>query len=540
MTFLPIVGRELAVAARRAGTYWLRFWAAAGALGVFFILRLGRANPATIPPGRDIFNALGVATLVFSMLAGVFLTADSLSCEKREGTLGLLFLTDLKGYDVVLGKLAAHSLRAFFGLLAVLPVFALPLLMGGTSGGELWRMALALTVTLIYSLSVGIVVSSSCTDARRAITGTLLWMLVSGGILPALWWLAPKLFSARQLAGFPRLDFLLWPSPVYAYVNGFDASYVSRFGAEGYWRSLTVIAFMAAAAIVAASLILPRSWRRSSAGERESKAARRGFFSRFQKSRRQPGMLDGNPFYWLALGGCASQGAMNGVFLIFLPLWVIFMFVSLDGSKSHAPVLVCFFVAIGLHVTAKLLVAVESARRFSQDRQSGALELLLATPLRVQAILDGQRQALATHFKGALWVLCLVNVALAGWVLGFPGPLEMDPEDQGIFIELFAGGFLVLLLDFRALVWAGMWNGLSARNHPRAALRTVGQVMLIPWVMMFLLIFMERHVNGAGEAALIFALWFGAGIVVDVVVIARAKGRLADRFRSAVAGSYRR
>ena len=29
-------------------------------------------------------------------------TADSLSAEKREGTLGLLFLTDLRGYDVVL------------------------------------------------------------------------------------------------------------------------------------------------------------------------------------------------------------------------------------------------------------------------------------------------------------------------------------------------------------------------------------------------------------------------------------------------------
>jgi hypothetical protein len=135
-------------------------------------------------------------------------------------------------------------------------------------------------------------------------------------------------------------------------------------------------------------------------------------------------------------------------------------------------------------------------------------------------------------------VLCLVNVALAGWVLGFPGPLDMNPEDQGIFIELFAGGFLVLLLDFRAVVWAGMWNGLSARNHPRAVLRTLGQVMMIPWVMMFLIIFLNMG-SGLGNPAPLFALWFCMGIVVDVVVIARARDRLASRFRSAVARDYR-
>ena len=36
--------------------------------------------------------------------------------------LGLLFLTDLRGHDIVLGKLAATSLRAVFGLVAIVPV----------------------------------------------------------------------------------------------------------------------------------------------------------------------------------------------------------------------------------------------------------------------------------------------------------------------------------------------------------------------------------------------------------------------------------
>ena len=71
------------------------------------------------------------------LFSGVFLTADSLSGEKREGTLGLLFLTDLKGYDVVFGKLIATSLNGFYALLAIFPVLALPLVMGGVTFWEL-------------------------------------------------------------------------------------------------------------------------------------------------------------------------------------------------------------------------------------------------------------------------------------------------------------------------------------------------------------------------------------------------------------------
>jgi len=39
--------------------------------------------------------------------AACALTADTLSGESREGTLGLLFLTDLRSWDVTLGKLAS-------------------------------------------------------------------------------------------------------------------------------------------------------------------------------------------------------------------------------------------------------------------------------------------------------------------------------------------------------------------------------------------------------------------------------------------------
>jgi hypothetical protein len=77
MMFLPIVGRELRVAARRPSTHGLRFFAALGFLLVWFALSLG-AQTYTRPleAGRNLFHALGVLGLGFTLLAGVFLTAD--------------------------------------------------------------------------------------------------------------------------------------------------------------------------------------------------------------------------------------------------------------------------------------------------------------------------------------------------------------------------------------------------------------------------------------------------------------------------------
>src|SRR5688572_22343582 len=144
MTFFPVVERELRVLARSRRLYWGRFVSAQIALALvawtwFTISSASGANAA-----RHIFTGLSILTFGYCLLFGSFLTADSISEEKREGTLGLLFLTDLKGYDVAFGKLAANSLQAIYNLLAIFPVLSIPLLLGGLAGAEVFRMTLVL------------------------------------------------------------------------------------------------------------------------------------------------------------------------------------------------------------------------------------------------------------------------------------------------------------------------------------------------------------------------------------------------------------
>ena len=163
MTFLPIVARELRVASRRRGTYWSRAVTAVLTILVgLFVYMDSRWKPSH-EMGRDLFEDISVLAFIYCLATGVRSTADCLSEEKREGTLGLLFLTDLKGYDVVGGKLVATSLNAFYGLIAIFPVLAIPLLMGGITNGEFWRMALVLANTFLFSLSIGMFMSSIST-----------------------------------------------------------------------------------------------------------------------------------------------------------------------------------------------------------------------------------------------------------------------------------------------------------------------------------------------------------------------------------------
>jgi ABC-type transport system involved in multi-copper enzyme maturation permease subunit len=192
MTCLPIVEREMRVASRRLTTYWQRSLVVLVTLVILGTAHSFQAAGQTAPAqvGKQLFTGLALLAFGYALLAGLYFTSDCLSEERREGTLGLLFLTPLKGGDVTLGKMAIHSFHAFYGLLAIFPVLAIPMLLGGVTGTELWRVVLILVNTLFFSLSAGLLVSSVCRLQIKAVglTATLIIAVTCGaGLLVLLW-----------------------------------------------------------------------------------------------------------------------------------------------------------------------------------------------------------------------------------------------------------------------------------------------------------------------------------------------------------------
>ncbi|WCJ59619.1 ABC transporter permease subunit [Fontisphaera persica] len=186
MVWFPIERRELLVFSRRPATYSRRLLVPVAVLCVvFLIFRSEGARLDQHEQGMYIFHTTAWITFFYALLSGFVLTSDCLSKEKREHTLGLLFLTDLRSFDIVLGKLVSHSIVALSGLVATLPLLMLPVLMGGITFRQVWQMAATLLCTMLLSLAAGLFASSLFRNGRVA-TGLALFLLVFlclGGLL---------------------------------------------------------------------------------------------------------------------------------------------------------------------------------------------------------------------------------------------------------------------------------------------------------------------------------------------------------------------
>src|SRR5215472_9967170 len=167
MTLLPIVERELRVQARRPGTQWSRCLVAtfAALVSLQSVVFFGRSL-STGSSGSTAFSALAWLGLLLAC-GSAAATADSISSERREGTLGLLFLTDLRSSDVLLAKITAAGLASFYALMGFVPVLALAFLEGGVTGRQVASTGVALLNLIFVSLSLGLWCSTRAHDQYR-------------------------------------------------------------------------------------------------------------------------------------------------------------------------------------------------------------------------------------------------------------------------------------------------------------------------------------------------------------------------------------
>src|SRR5204863_10091529 len=113
MRFLIIAEQELRVGARQKRTHRIRWITAA----VFFLLLAWLFWVFDSFRAPRVFRIYSTITFFYCLIIGTVRTADCLSSEKREGTLGLLFLTNLNGPEIIGGKLCSSALAATYGLL---------------------------------------------------------------------------------------------------------------------------------------------------------------------------------------------------------------------------------------------------------------------------------------------------------------------------------------------------------------------------------------------------------------------------------------
>jgi len=522
MTFLPIVERELRVTARRPGTYWMRAAVVLVMVVVSAWVFAVNQGTRTSEIGQILFLVLTGGAGLYCLFAGVRSTADCLSEEKRDGTLGLLFLTNLRGYDIVLGKLAANSLGTIYGVLSIIPVLGIPILLGGTSAGQFARVSVALMVMLFFSLTAGMLASAVCRSSRKARALAFVMIFFFTACVPALGaWIAHTARSDELVKPF------LLTSPIFSYVAGLDWQFV-QLGDAYYWSTSTILV-LALCFLGLAALATPRSWQDRPVGNRPQDSTAATSNAELRNRAFRTGLLDVNPFYWLAARPRSRiwyvWGGFGFVGLIWL--WGLFKF-----GRDWFNVAIYVATAYFLNSMLKVWAASETCRQIASERKNGTLELLLATPLSVGQIISGQRLALQRQFGAPILAALLLEIFMLNALLH---DSSQGANDRTMWLWLWLLAMLVLLLDVAAFFWMGLWMGLTARDARRAYSWTISAILVLPWVL-YAGFLGALGVGVFGPAhdvtwKTFLGVWFFFGLAVDIFFALTCRYRLWSEFR---------
>lgn len=509
MNFLPVVQRELLVAARKGSGAWFRFSAVLLGTGFFLLLWSTpiRAQPQVV--SDVVFRVLASALFGFALMSGGLFTADSLTSEKRAGTLGLLFLTELRGYDIILGKLVATSLRAVYAVIAMIPVLALPVLVGGVSGGQVFRTVTVILLTMGLSLSFGMMASVFARDFRSALLAALLGIgLLSVGLDGASWgWQRIFRRSALGVQSFSPTAAFRWAhsEPRTAPVRH------QAFQMAVKKQGLVTVVLLAVASFLVRDYrdrVLETPPLRDGEGK-PRKGALVGY-----RHIHWGLLLEQKPYAWFQRVMRPVPFEFTAVFYGLGFLLAVGLVASMAATTQAAAIWAvgaCLALLWALHLLLKVQVAIASTRGIVEDRTSGALELLVAAGQGRDEILRGHHTALLQQYR----VPALVLVGLQFLPLL---RLSMNdlPVSAGIgVVLLLIYGVAVLTFDLETLAMVGFRHGLREADPQTAFRATFMQVMMPGWVGMLPLAMLAALGGGTSLLWLAFHLWlFATGYMV--------------------------
>ena len=484
MHSLPLIIRELRRTSRRPRTY--RDRVALVSLGFVILAYVSFASELNVFPigpskGRAALLAVAYLLMFCSLVAGVFVTADCLSEDRREGTLGLLFLTPLRGIDILLGKLVSTSLNIVYSIAGLLPIFALTILLGGVSLAELIRLALALGSALFLSLATGLFVSNLTDDARKATT--------TGFGIVFFIALGPYIYLSWRRYHMPNMnpaDFweILKFSPLYT-LEASGAVGTAAFNVEKFQTSLAIVSVLGGILFLVTAILLQRTFQRtgsradnqvrptapsssaSSSSALPQSLARRAIFRKSS--------LDHSPFSWLVdrAGTKPYLVDLLGAAFVGINLWVYW----LVGFFSEVNIFLWYF-TLGF---LKIWCLVEVVSRVFDERKMGTFELLLTSPLRLQGIVHGIDRALFRQFGRGFLEQAIIGLILYLTIHRFAVP-EIAADFKSIYIPVILLG----ALDLWALKWMGLWSALKGRSSSRALGQPILRLLLLPWLLAWL------------------------------------------------------
>ncbi len=422
MTVLPVIVRELRAESRRGFTYWLRVLGGGALIGAAAVYAFGTGLSPN--QGDELFLLLQTTLITAIWILVPLATADCISRERREGTLGLLFLTPLTGRDIVIAKGLVHGLRALTLCLAALPVLTIPFLMGGVDWKDAVLSGVVSFSSLCWALAAGLLASSICkhrvpAQVLAAGLGFLFFLVVQGLSWPAAYQLP---LSLASVLGLLLVIFLA-------------SRNIRRRRQEeppSAWQLWLERTFCTPVVLL-------------------------GLFRRWMRWK-----LERNPIGWLERRRWSAR--------LLSWSWMAVLISVLSVALGSDRMLLRGELQSLEHLLAWLFLgslALSAAGSFRRERETGVLELLLVAPLQVGQIIGGRLRALWGQFLPAMLLLAVTWLYTAIAFAGYEGT---------VWLFFYAASFLSLPV-------IGLYFSLRQNNLISAFLSTLAAGILAPWVL---------------------------------------------------------
>jgi ABC-type transport system involved in multi-copper enzyme maturation permease subunit len=465
MTVWPVIDRELRTQARLPFTYGLRVLSMSMLLLAAFYF--GARNGFNLDLGGALFGYLNFTLFCAVWILVPLFTADCISREKREGTMGLLFLTPLRARDIVLAKGLVHGLRALTLWLAVLPVLTIPFLLGGITWKEAVLSVLMNFSCICWALAAGLLASAAGKVWVRSLLLAgilalcfLLTLIFLNGVvfLQAV----SKAMSSRGFAyevGFNEQVFL---AGLYG-TTDFEGLWGRVFGMippAQHWALLRTVGLTTISSILVllgavhiAARGLQQSWQERTPPAWRLRLEHRlctpviwvPFFHRWLRRK-----LERNPIGWLEQRTWSGRLVTWGWFAVMVSLYSL---AFNDTGLGRA------FQAIQQLMACLLIgsLAVSAAGSFRRERETGVLELLLVSPMSEGQIIGGRLRGLWGQFLPAMIVLIGIGIYFNAF----------------FHTENFREQLQLCLVSFLTLPVIGLYFSLRRSNFMSALLFTL-------------------------------------------------------------------
>ncbi len=488
----PIFMREVTTVPRRAGHFAARA-ALVGLVGVLGLTTwqatVGFSRDATLGEtaavGVLLFQIVAFVQLLLTLFFAALSAAGAVSQEKDRRTFVLLLITDMRDYEIVLGKLLGALLPIAVQLLVTAPVLAMLLLLGGVGPEQVVQAVLVTAAAAAAAGSLGGVVALWRDRTFQALALSVLFLVLYVCLTQAVGVVGPLVAGGVD-----------WHR-VRAWVDPFAAMRTVLEPPAAGWGTLAPAYGFSLVMLAACGLLNGfgvrklRAWNPSGEPvmQRETPTAAELDEAVAAEKRRAAHAAPGaarevwpNPILWREVRTLAYGRRpllVKFAYGIALALILAFALGELDRPGGR-PAFAAAYGLVPVAVLSLLLVAAQAVTSVTSERDGGALDVLLVTDVSPREFVFGKLLGVAYNTKEYLLPPLLVAVwyAARGALTKPPaGATGWEAFASNVGPLLAIVGAVGVLFVFVSVL--GLHVSLRVANSRLAVANTLGTVFFL-------------------------------------------------------------